>query len=276
MKTSPGEAALIDLLHTLQVNVLYAHQTQCSTEWQGLDYTPTYNKLYFIQEGKGWLQIGDKEYFPQPGQLCLMPAHTTQSFSSIDGRQPFLKYWCHFSIKAGPLDLFQWIGVPFCIDVADRQRMEYLFKQLINPDGHSEIITQIRRNGIMLEILASYLEQVPVRMLQHRNEEINRLNVIQEYVDEHLHTSVSVEELAGIVHLHPNYFITFFKKHFGISPLKYVNRKRADRAKLLLLTTSLSVKEIADRTGFDDTNHFTKFFRKDAGVSPTEFRTTFS
>ncbi|MCU6712060.1 AraC family transcriptional regulator [Paenibacillus sp. J5C_2022] len=276
MKTSPGEAALIDLLHTLQVNVLYAHQTQCSANWQGLDYTPTYNKLYFIQEGEGWLKIGEKEYFPQPGQLCLMPAHTTQSFSIIEDRQPFLKYWCHFSIKAGPLDLFQWIGVPFCIDVSDRQRMEHLFQQLMNPDGHSEIITQIRRNGIMLELLASYLEQVPVRMLQHRNEEINRLNVIQAYVDEHLHTSVSVEELAGIVHLHPNYFITFFKKHFGLSPLKYVNRKRADRAKLLLLTTSLSIKEIADRTGFDDTNHFTKFFRKDAGVSPTEFRATFS
>ncbi|MOA01751.1 HTH-type transcriptional activator Btr [compost metagenome] len=98
------------------------------------------------------------------------------------------------------------------------------------------------------------------------------MNVIQQYVDTRLHTSISIDQMAEAVHLHPNYFIAYFKKHFGIPPLKYVNRKRCDRAKQLLTSTSLSIKEIADQTGFKETNHFAKFFRKETSLSPTEYR----
>lgn len=271
MTSSKSEQAISDLLHHLQIDVTSVYRTQCTSNWQDLDYSPDYNKFYFILEGEGWIRVEDQQIYPRPGQLCFMPAYTNQGYSAISDK-PFLKYWCHFTTRAGAFDLFQWIGVPYCIDIQDKERMSRLFEQLVEPQGNSALVTLIRQKAVMLELLATYLEHVPVRILQHRNEEINRLNIIHDYVDKHLHLSVSVDELAALLHLHPNYFIAYFKKHFGISPLKYVNRKRMEKAKTLLMTTSLSVKEIAALTGFADTNHFTKFFRKESGFSPTEFR----
>jgi AraC family transcriptional regulator of arabinose operon len=270
------EHALADLLQNLQINVMSANRTQCNAQWGDLDYTPEYNKLYFIEEGEGWLKIGDKEFHPKPGQLCLMPAHVKQSYSTVIDRKPFLKYWCHFTVTAGPFDLFQWIGVPFFIDVEDTERMTELFAQLTALHGSRSLVSVLQEKSIMLEIISRYLGQVPVRVLKHRSEEMDRLTVIHDYVENHLHTSMSIDEMAAALHLHPNYFIAYFRKHFGIPPAKYVNRKRAERAKLLLTTTPLSVKEIAERTGFADTNHFTKFFRKESGHSPTEFRSLYS
>jgi AraC-like DNA-binding protein len=269
------QIALSDLLQSLQVQLLVAHKTQVSNDWRETDSVPAYNKLYFICEGEGWIRIGNDDYYPKPGQLFLTPAHMKKSFSAINGR-PYLKYWCHFTLTAGPFDLFQWIGVPLCIDVGDTGKMTQLFQEMIDWRQQESIVARLREKALLLEIISCFLEAVPIQVLQHRSEEMNRLNIIQQYVDNHLHTSISINQMAEAVHLHPNYFIAYFKKHFGVPPLKYVNRKRTDRAKQLLTATPLSIKEIADQTGFNETNHFTKFFRKETSLSPTEYRMAYT
>lgn len=275
MINNSEQIALSDLLQSLQVQLLVAHKTQVSNDWRETDSVPAYNKLYFICEGEGWIRIGNDDYYPKPGQLFLTPAHMKKSFSAINGR-PYLKYWCHFTLTAGPFDLFQWIGVPLCIDVGDTGKMTQLFQEMIDWRQQESIVARLREKALLLEIISCFLEAVPIQVLQHRSEEMNRLNIIQQYVDNHLHTSISINQMAEAVHLHPNYFIAYFKKHFGVPPLKYVNRKRTDRAKQLLTATPLSIKEIADQTGFNETNHFTKFFRKETSLSPTEYRMAYT
>lgn len=266
---------LSDLMQSLEIELLMAHKTQVSNEWGETNSVPAYNKLYFICEGEGWIRIGDDDYYPKPGQLFLTPAQTKISFSAINNR-PYLKYWCHFNLKAGPFDLFQWIGVPLFIDVVDPSHLTHLFQEMIACHEQTSVLARLREKSLLLEIIGYYLESLPIRVLQHRTEEMNRLTIIQDYVDTHLHESINIDQMAASVHLHPNYFISYFKKHFGVSPLKYVYRKRTDRAKLLLTTTPLSIKEIANQTGFKETNHFSKFFRKETSLTPTNYRVAYS
>lgn len=268
------QQALSDLLQALQVQLLVAHKTQVPKDWGETNSVPSYNKLYFICEGEGWIRIGEDDYYPKAGQLFLTPAHIQKSFSAINNR-PYLKYWCHFSMIAGPFDLFQWIGVPLCINVQDTDKLSNLFQEMIDCHHQHTVIARLREKALLLEIIALFLEAAPLRVLQHRSEEMNRLHIIQQFVENRLHTAITVDQMAEAVHLHPNYFIAYFKKHFGVPPLRYVSRKRADRAKLLLTTTGLSIKEIADQIGFKETNHFTKFFRKETSLSPTEYRAAY-
>lgn len=265
-------SALTDLLHTLQIDVLTAFKTQVTHEWQDYDFVPEYNKFYYILEGEGWVKSGDTELAPAPGDLCLLPAYAIQSYAAQHGRPPFLKYWCHFTTSIGPFDLFQWIGAPLSVPVADREEMTALFKLLVSLRANDSVIARLREKSVMLEIISVYLEHVPITILQHRSEDLKRIQFIQAYIDSHMESSLKVEDMARAAHLHPNYFIAYFKKHFGVSPLKYMNRRRADKAKILLTTTALSIKDVADQTGFKETNHFAKFFRKETGQSPTEYR----
>lgn len=274
MPARSEDRTVADLLQTLQVQVLAAHYTKCTASWRDVDYTPEYNKLYFIQEGDGWLRIGDQQLYPKAGELCLMPAYTKQSYSTVS-EHTYGKYWCHFTAMVGPVDLFQWIGVPLSIQVENLEEMAGLFEELRNHYRNASSLARLREKAILLEIIARYLESVPIRVLQHRSEDIERMKLIQHYINEHLSASMRIEDLAKELHLHPNYFIAYFKKNFGISPLRYVSRKRAEKAKMLLATTSMSIKDIADQTGFKDTNHFAKFFRKETSYTPTEYRSTF-
>ncbi|CDN42711.1 AraC family transcriptional regulator [Paenibacillus sp. P22] len=270
------ESTLLELLDNLQVRVQVAHRTQCTADWRDLDFVPEFNRLYFILDGTGWLQVDGKECFPKPGQLCLMPAFVKQSYSAVADKPPFSKYWCHFNAGVGPFDLFQWIDAPLCIDAPDPQRMQSLFAELAELHSSPSLVSLLREKAVMLEILSSFLESIPVQVLTHRSEDMQRIRIIQDYVESHLQESLSINDLAASLHLHPNYFISYFKKHFGMPPAKYISRKRMDMARKLLASTSLSIKDVAERTGYPDTHYFAKCFRKETGLSPTEFRSSYA
>jgi AraC-like DNA-binding protein len=268
-----GSEALKEILPNLQVHLIEAHYTECWPEWREIDYTPAHNKLYFILEGEGWLRIGGREFRPRPGQLCLMPAHVKQSYSVIEGRRPFLKYWCHFTATVGPLDLFQWLETPFVLDVSDRLGdVVRLFEELTTAYRDGSLAARFQEKSSLLALIAVLADNAAVKFGSRQREDAARLERIKQYVEEHLHEAVTLEDLARHVYLHPNYLIKYFNKHFGVSPLKYIGRKRMEKARFLLRSTGLSIKEIAQLTGFGDMNHFSKAFRRETSFSPSAYR----
>jgi AraC-type DNA-binding domain-containing proteins len=275
MDTSAGQPLLTDLLQSLQPNLLCVYRSQVGPDWGERDSVPPYNKLYYICEGEGWIQIDGIDYYPKPGQLVLVPSCSAVSFSALNGR-PYLKYWCHFTTTAGPLDLFQRINVPLCIDAGDGNGIISLFESLIGWNAEEGIVARLREKLGLLELLARYLEQAPIGILKLQDKEWTRLSGLRQYIEERLDRPISVNELADCVHLHPNYFIRYFKQHFGMPPLQYISRKRAEHAKRLLALSASSVKEVAAAVGFPDTSRFTRFFKKETGLTPTEYRSNAS
>jgi len=265
---------LSELLGNLTVQPKDAYFTLCSPDWRELDYTPNYNKLYFICSGEGWIKIGEKEFFPRPGQLVFMPANVKQSFSAISD-DAYRKYWCHFTATIGELDLFQWLDVPHCMDIRHSERLRDLFEELAALHADGNFLSRIREKAVMLEIVALFLTEAnaEIRVLPGRAADVQRLTRIEKFVEEHLaDSSVTLERIAKHVHLHPNYLVRYFNKHFAVSPLKFLYRKRMQKARELLRSTSLSIKDVADRVGYPDTNHFAKAFRRENSCSPTEYR----
>lgn len=273
MPLNQSSTFLADLLHNLQVHLVEAHYTHCLPEWREIDYVPAYNKFYFICEGEGWLRINGKEYSPVAGHLCLMPAHVEQSYSTVNDNT-YRKYWCHFTASMGELDLFQWLEVPYCMDIRNNGRILALFQELTILYKDAAFTSRIREKSILLEIIAGFLTEanMNIRLVPGRAGDMERLNRIEQFIENHLSEPVTLEQIAKHVHLHPNYLVRYFNKHFAVSPLKYLNRKRMQKAKSLLGTTSLTVKEVAERVGYPDTNHFAKAFRRESSCSPTEYR----
>jgi len=266
------ELLIKNYLSNLQVNVEMAGYTQCPRDWRELDYIPEYNKFYYICKGEGWLKIGEFEYYPKPGQLFLMPAGILQSYSVISDNT-FLKYWCHFTAKINDMNLFDIIKTPIFIDVDEDSELSSLFKDLIFYYEKRSFSSVLKIRGIMFQILAWYFEHLDMRDIYLSSYSSTRqLLKVLNYIEKNLSQNITVEELAQIVHFHPNYFTRFFRDHIGCSPVQYINRMRLDKAKQLLRSTSLSIKEITDLTGFNDASYFSRVFKKNVGLSPLEYR----
>lgn len=78
--------------------------------------------------------------------------------------------------------------------------------------------------------------------------------------------------MARICGVSEKYFRDSFKKYFGITPLKYFHRLKTNNIKALIARLELPISDVAKMSGFSDPNYFSRFFKKQVGISPSEYR----
>ena len=103
----------------------------------------------------------------------------------------------------------------------------------------------------------------------HLDERIARVTA---HIEAHLHEEVSVEGLARVAGLSVSRLAHVFRDLMGLSPMQFLEMRRIEKAKGLLLTTDLPVQEVGRLTGFPNAQHFSIRFRKMSGQSPRDFR----
>ena len=83
---------------------------------------------------------------------------------------------------------------------------------------------------------------------------------------------ITLDMLAKICDINKYYLAYLFKKEIGMAPINYLNDVRIKEAKILLATTDLTIGEIANITGFSSQSFFTQVFKREAGLTPSQFR----
>jgi AraC family transcriptional regulator of arabinose operon len=101
-----------------------------------------------------------------------------------------------------------------------------------------------------------------------------RIEVVISRMESQISTSLEFRELALLVNLSPSRLRHLFKSETGKTPPQYLKQLRLQKAELLLRTTFLSVKEIANRVGLPMASHFVREFKKAYGATPTTYRSS--
>ena len=105
---------------------------------------------------------------------------------------------------------------------------------------------------------------------------LDTFNSIIEYIDAHYYENISVNFLASKFYVSASYFSHMFKKRAKKSLVEYLNELRIRHAKVLLEREGASVSEISARVGYSDINYFSRRFKKEVGITATEYRKRFA
>ena len=92
------------------------------------------------------------------------------------------------------------------------------------------------------------------------------------YIQNNYSRDISLDEVSQAVNISPYYFSKIFKEDVGEGFVEYLTKIRMDKAKELLTTTECSMKEICSMVGYADPNYFSRSFKKNVGVTPTEYK----
>ena len=153
----------------------------------------------------------------------------------------------------------------YCREALRLQITDYILK----PVNYEEFGTCIDNLKISL------FEQRVSAASEPEKQEERTITGITRYLQEHLADEMSLSVLAEEFHLNPQYISQLFKNEIGVNFLSYLTSIRMENAKKLLLSTSLSIAEVADRSGFGDYRVFTKVFKKSEGITPSQYRRDF-
>lgn len=95
---------------------------------------------------------------------------------------------------------------------------------------------------------------------------------VRDYLASHFHEDITVSDLARRYFMSRGYLMKLFKHKYGTGIFEYLQQLRMDKARELLADPDIKIQYIAEITGFNDQNYFSKAFRHVTGQSPSEYR----
>jgi len=262
-----------ELFSRLQLHVYAAFEMMAGKEWRGSQFTNHYNRIYLVKNGQAELVIKDNKIKMKPGFLYLIPPYQLISHS-CDDELSFM--WTHFqaSIDTG-LDLFMLYGHTCEIDCSNLPNITKDFSELVEKSSDTSNSSYLERNRLLLNLLHPFMRVFDNSPRQKSNLRHQSLLSSLSVMNRNIAEPPSLKSLAEAANISPEHFSRKFKNAFNVSPKRYMLHKRIAFAKQRLLSEHKSIEEVAEQSGFCDIFHFSRTFKKETGLSPSQFRKTY-
>lgn len=226
--------------------------------------------LIYCTEGRAHLSVLDQPRTVAAGDVLLLPAGVRHRYTS-DPDLPWTLHWVHY---AGPLaDAFrEHMGFTDGVYVRRLGRHPRL---LVDFNG----LLAVRQTGFRsagLVHASNRLRQLLAAVSLYRDTRNGRhdldLELIHNYMQDHLGERVSLRQLAELAGLSPAHFATRYRKLTGVAPVQHFLHLKVEQACQLLDTTELSLVAISAELGYQDSYYFSRLFKKVMGQSPGGYR----
>lgn len=233
------------------------------------DHKPAALYLYTLS-GQGSISLKGQTALLSAGSALLIECESEHEYHTVSD-EPWRFFWVHFTgdgLRA-ILPLLSDGLTP--LRPEQPIRIRELFEQLDALHDRTDRFVFAYRSAILDELLLH-----SIRALERQEHTAQRgetdLEPAKAYIRDHLAETVTVEQLAAACNLSKFHFIRLFHRQTGFSPYRYVQINRIDRAKALLISTELSVAEIAAAVGLCSGANFCKVFREMVGITPAVYR----
>lgn len=276
----------------LSLTALYADRARVGQWWNYRNVSSPFYRLYLVTAGRGRVVVGTDEYGLQPGDLFLIPKFALHSYGCDDFMEHC--YVCFFDetafdsgianpaglrlhLESRPVDAalverFLELNPYMPLPVADPRKYDndkslYVGRRAT---GRMSFAEYVESRGILLQLFSRFI--TPESLRADGGGESSRIGAAIRYVNEHIGERLAVSELSETVCVTPGHLSKLFKGMVGMSPNEYIRLKKMERAQVLLLTSDMSVGEVAEMVGVGNLSQFSRMFSRVTGCSAREYR----
>ena len=156
-------------------------------------------------------------------------------------------------------------------DAVDLEKCAHIVWQLVTFLKVVHLYREAKRGGQLAETL-SPIEEGPTRRSTLRSEAQRVVRKAIAYLHEHYMEAISLEDAARHVNISKEYLARCFRQETGVTLVTYLNRYRIKQAKSLLENGEDSLTKVALETGFSSSAYFSRVFRQEVGMSPSDYK----
>lgn len=282
-------------LDKLHMKVCWAYHMTHLPAWK-VNRTLPYTVFWYISEGSRIVTVNGEQLHVRAGDFITIPAGTHhRALPEHFHSGVFSLYSFACDAKIGQFDFVSLYPFPRQYQVKENGASERLLKEWAviitqaseldalhklveyeqepNPGLELNLSTRhMKLVGLATGLLAAMMDCLQEMMPGKPRAVDPRITQICTYIHEHLDTELNMDILAQQLYTSKNSLRLLFHKHIGQAPMDYVRSLRIQRARELLLSTTLTVNEIARMIGYQDQVPFSRAFRTMEGISPTEYR----
>lgn len=279
-------------------SLLHIDYVKLNSKWNYYNIVSPYYRLYYIDDGIGFISDSYNLLKLEAGYLYLIPSFTicnlncdeylSQFFiqffeESADGISLFSNNRNIMKLPASEIDItlikkMLQINPGRGINRSDNPKVyerEAYYKEYRALNDAMKPNLKFENQGIILQLISRFLNTNDFKTNQPQITSSKILDTMS-YIQIHLNENLTVAQLAKRVNQNQDYFSKQFLLHTGQRPLHYVHEKKIERAQYLIATTNKTLLEIASDTGFSNLPHFSKIFKQIVSLTPGEYRNQIS
>ncbi len=254
---------------------LYVERSEYSYNEMPSFHTHNKHELYFLEQGITKYFIGNKIYILKPGDFIFIPKgqyHQT-TINESEKRQRLLLTFDSAFVGSGYLKYIQELILDKHIHIHEEHMndLKYILKKIEDEEKN--------KFGDYEKMQKMYLRQLLILITRNRIKEqcvviSENEKLVQEaavYISENYEQELCLENLANRYSVSPGHFSKLFKRITGVGVSEYIRISRVNAAQELIESTKLSITEIAQKCGFNDSNYFTQVFKKIVGITPKKY-----
>ncbi len=234
--------------------------------------------LIFVEEGRGEMVIGETVFALARGELLLI--HPGEVFDVHFFKEEFTRYFIHFDVLppvSGQRPGDDW-------DLLARRRLEtpdfrtthYLCSQVLNEWIRTDSYWRQRGGAYLTELLVSLHRETrhlqASRNVPRLKKNLHKIRRARRFIEDNVKEKPELDEMAAVAGLNKDYFSKVFRECVGYSPYAYLTKCRINSARNTPIKSDLPIKLIAEKTGFNDPQQFTRVFKKLTDTTPARFR----
>ncbi|MBN2503824.1 MAG: AraC family transcriptional regulator [Bacilli bacterium] len=164
------------------------------------------------------------------------------------------------------------IDLPYVFKLKEPFIIRDLLFRLIDEYEHKLPFSGYMLQGLLLELLSAVLRDYRLGKAENSHPYAKELDNLVRYMSEHVDQNLTLDDLTDFSSFSKWNLIHVFKSYYNMTPMKYFNHLKYNRAKNLLLYSHMTVKEITYKMHFDSPQTFSRWFKNQDGKSPIFYR----
>jgi AraC-like DNA-binding protein len=207
-----------------------------------------------------------------PGDGMLLYPDEEHAYSAIE--EPWYVHWITFS-GHHIADMLHYVGMPETgvYGVSDPDSIAALIRKALSTLASDYPLRGIDGSAIVYQLLLLFLKFLRTGDAESHDARIQRLKPAFDLIERDIDRPLSLDDLASAVGVSPQYFCDLFRAFTTRRPIEYINQRRVDRAKQILVgNPAMRIHDIARSVGFESDSYFSTVFRRFEGISPRKYR----
>ena len=242
-------------------------------------HSHNYHEIYYLLSGKRRYFVGHSIYDVEEGDLVIIPKNTLHR-TNRRGGESYERYVVYFSDEfleplmrvLGEKEKQRFLELG-SIQIPKQYRPEIrkILETMEHESGRNDAyvsLSSLCALGSLIAIALRYGTAVKSGV----SDDGGKILEVTRYICENFHQEITLSDVAKRAYMEETYFSKQFKKLTGFGFSEYVSQVRMQQATELLRNSKLSVSKIAELCGYSSGNYFGDAFRKQKGMSPTEYR----
>lgn len=235
---------------------------------------PAYQWIQCVS-GEGLFEYNHKEYVIKSGQGLFIYPNTPHSYYAL--KKPWITHWVSFdgySIKT-LLESLHIIKTDI-YEVFNESILESRFYHCFQLATSKGIYDNIETSALLFQFLIDIAKFTTPLEKASIHQYKNKLEPVLIFIEEYYYKALTIEELAELVNITPQYVCVLFQRIVKKRPFEYINEVRVNKSKeLILMNRTMSIATISKQVGFESPSYYGAQFKKLEGMTPGQFKDLF-